>query len=470
MKRPLRHLICSQKELFLQSISCAIRTRAKIALIFVLLVAPSDYGQWLRQTLPADQRTLLSVDFVSLNVGAAVGNATGGVFTTNRGVSWTAALVPDSTRFLRALQFTDVSTGYAAGSRGSTLTARGLFVRTTDAGQSWHEYGVLPESVFVLTGMSFVDTQTGYVTCDEALNYGSVKILKTTNGGLSWMRLPIPGSILEFSSIRFVDALHGCVSGSQVSGGGGFILETSDGGMTWNVSQLPAAAVVSDIHFSSPSAGYAVSSEKVYKTTDGGVHWFLLATAPDTVYLEGVRFTANSSTGIVYGRKTSWDTLFTMPFVGRTTNGGSDWSYAALSGFPQRSTLIGGKLITDSIGYVCGGSDLAGEAVMLHTTNGGATFVPPDPEGPTGEYRLTQNYPNPFNPATTIPFIIPHSSFVTIKVYDLLGREVAILVDEVMQPGEYQTTFDGTGLASGLYVYRLQSGTFVQSKKLLLLR
>ena len=470
MKRSLLDLICSQKELFLQPLSCGIRTGTKTALMFVLLVASSGYGQWVRQTLPAGQRTLLSVDFVSPTVGAAVGNATGGVFTTNGGLSWTAAQVPDSTRFLRTLQFTDASTGYAAGSRGLTLAGRGLFVRTTDAGQSWHEYGTLPDSVFVLTGMSFVDGQTGYVTSDEALSNGSVKILKTTNGGLDWIRLSTPGSILGFSSVCFVDALHGCVSGYYTNGGGGFILETSDGGMTWHVSQFPTAGGVSDIHFSSPSTGYAVSSEKIYKTTNGGLNWVLLATAPDTVSLEGVRFADNSATGIVYGKKTSWDTLSTVPFVGRTTNGGADWSYIVLSGFAQRSSLIGGKLITDSIGYLCGGSDLAGEAVMLHTTNGGVTFVPPNPEGPTGEYRLAQNYPNPFNPTTEVRFEIAEGGFVSLRVYDVLGREVATLVNEVMKPGTYERKFDGSRLASGVYYCRLTAGPIVATKKVMLMK
>jgi hypothetical protein len=85
-------------------------------------------------------------------------------------------------------------------------------------------------------------------------------------------------------------------------------------------------------------------------------------------------------------------------------------------------------------------------------------------------FELYQNYPNPFNPTTTIRFQIPTSSFVTLKVFDLLGREVATLVDEVMTPGSYERTFNGERLASGVYLYQLKAGAFVQTKKLLLLR
>jgi hypothetical protein len=86
------------------------------------------------------------------------------------------------------------------------------------------------------------------------------------------------------------------------------------------------------------------------------------------------------------------------------------------------------------------------------------------------QFILSQNYPNPFNPETRITYQIPNSSHVTLKVFDLLGREVAILVNESLQPGTYQTTFDGSGLASGVYVYRLQTDRFSETRKLVLLR
>ncbi|MFO7524436.1 MAG: T9SS type A sorting domain-containing protein [Ignavibacteriaceae bacterium] len=85
-------------------------------------------------------------------------------------------------------------------------------------------------------------------------------------------------------------------------------------------------------------------------------------------------------------------------------------------------------------------------------------------------FALSQNYPNPFNPTTTIQYSIPERSNVILKVYDILGKEVASLVREVKDRGIYSVNFDGSFLASGLYVYRLSSGSFVQSKKMLLLK
>jgi hypothetical protein len=86
------------------------------------------------------------------------------------------------------------------------------------------------------------------------------------------------------------------------------------------------------------------------------------------------------------------------------------------------------------------------------------------------EFRLVQNYPNPFNPTTRIEYAIPKTAHVSLKVFDLLGREVATLVNENLQPGSYETTFDGKDLSSGVYLYRLQAGGFVETKKLLLVR
>jgi hypothetical protein len=85
-------------------------------------------------------------------------------------------------------------------------------------------------------------------------------------------------------------------------------------------------------------------------------------------------------------------------------------------------------------------------------------------------YSLSQNYPNPFNPMTRIEYAIPKTSHVSLKVFDVLGREVATLVDEVQDVGVKSVEFDGKGLASGVYLYRLHAGTFVQTKKLAVVR
>jgi hypothetical protein len=91
-------------------------------------------------------------------------------------------------------------------------------------------------------------------------------------------------------------------------------------------------------------------------------------------------------------------------------------------------------------------------------------------DGIPEEFMLAQNYPNPFNPRTGIRFQVLGVSDVKISVFDLLGREVALLVNEKKTPGSYEVQFDGSGLASGVYFYRLTAASFVQTRKMLLVR
>ena len=97
------------------------------------------------------------------------------------------------------------------------------------------------------------------------------------------------------------------------------------------------------------------------------------------------------------------------------------------------------------------------------------TGVKKPPVNPSG-YRLNQNYPNPFNPSTTISYRLPGRSFVTLKVYDVLGREVQTLVSGEESAGEHTIMFDGNGLSSGVYIYRLTAGLYRESREMLLLK
>ena len=83
---------------------------------------------------------------------------------------------------------------------------------------------------------------------------------------------------------------------------------------------------------------------------------------------------------------------------------------------------------------------------------------------------LAQNFPNPFNPSTKISFTLQVSGFTTLKVFNVLGREVATLVNEKLEPGRYNATWDATGFPSGVYFYRLQTGKFIETKRLVLVK
>ena len=85
-------------------------------------------------------------------------------------------------------------------------------------------------------------------------------------------------------------------------------------------------------------------------------------------------------------------------------------------------------------------------------------------------FKLEQNYPNPFNPSTVIKFAVPERSTVIIKIYDIIGNEVLTLANEEMNSGWYKKDFNANGLASGVYLYRMQAGSYVNIKKMLLIK
>ncbi|MGE5861487.1 MAG: T9SS type A sorting domain-containing protein, partial [Ignavibacteria bacterium] len=86
------------------------------------------------------------------------------------------------------------------------------------------------------------------------------------------------------------------------------------------------------------------------------------------------------------------------------------------------------------------------------------------------DYKLNQNYPNPFNPVTQIDYSVPRNSYITLKVYNLLGQEVTSLFEGFQKIGNYSATFDGSGLASGVYLYRMTAANFTDTKKIMLLK
>ena len=90
--------------------------------------------------------------------------------------------------------------------------------------------------------------------------------------------------------------------------------------------------------------------------------------------------------------------------------------------------------------------------------------------GAVSEFALDQNYPNPFNPSTIIKYSIKEKSNVELKIFDLLGSEIATLVNEEKAPGNYDVSFDASSLSSGVYLYTIKAGSFVQTRKMLLMK
>lgn len=146
----------------------------------------------------------------------------------------------------------------------------------------------------------------------------------------------------------------------------------------------------------------------------------------------------------------------------RTTNGGDSWE------------SFNSGLASGSCGFVLGcnseGILFAGTETGFYRTIESTTDVTEYEQIIPTEFTLFQNFPNPFNPSTTIKYNLPQSGNVTLKIYDLLGSEVTTLIDEEKLAGSYESNFDGSELSSGTYFYSLQSGDFIDTKKMILIK
>jgi photosystem II stability/assembly factor-like uncharacterized protein len=229
--------------------------------------------------------------------------------------------------------------------------------------------------------------------------------------------------------------------------------KTTDGGATWpgTGSDLTYAQV---LKFYDGQLGIAASDPQLFRTTDGGDSWQTFASVGQG-WGNDIEFVPGNPAKLWY---TNYNTLF---FSGDT---GKTWTV-------QEFTLsnVGGRDIVipnEGCGwFICDN----GHVYRTMTPDRVTTGTESRPVLPS-VYRLSQNYPNPFNPSTTIKYELPKSSVVRMSVYDMLGREVSVLVNERREAGVHEVKFDASGLSSGVYVYRLQVGDFVQSRKLLLLR
>ncbi len=146
-----------------------------------------------------------------------------------------------------------------------------------------------------------------------------------------------------------------------------------------------------------------------------------------------------------------------------TSNNGASWTSKTAGLTSLSSADVFGFALKGTTLYA--GTGIAGVFKMSVAPPAPPTFAPAPGVLPMA-YELRQNYPNPFNPSTVINYSIASASNVTLKVYDLLGREVAVLVNQQMAPGTYTAVFNASRLSSGVYFYRLDAGSFTDVKKL----
>jgi hypothetical protein len=319
----------------------------------------------------------------------------------------------------------------------------------------------------------------------------------STDNGLTWTRVT-NGSDAQIDYLA-VDSPYVFASGNGmwVSSDCGLTWTTRNAGLRSPTPYLGAMAMLNGKLFVAESGGYWVDS--VFVSSDRGSSWKPAGPLGRSRYVpvsslltEGGALFAGTGDGLARGNG-----------IWKSTDEGRTWT--------QKMTGLGDSVVNDlaaSRGTIFAGtadkgvfaSTDAGESwrpvneglgcphinrLLVHgqdlyagSTNEGVwrrllsevTGVGGELQANPTAFRLGQNYPNPFNPSTTITYELPEASVARLNVYDMLGREVSVLVNERRDAGVHQVKFDGSGLSSGVYLYRLQAGTFVQTRKLLLLQ
>jgi photosystem II stability/assembly factor-like uncharacterized protein len=342
-------------------------------------------------------------------------------------------------------------------------TMRGIR-RTSDGGYTWQ---TVDNSNFYYADFKFVNKKLGFAACGSPPSYDSGVVRKTIDGGLNWntiasIFLPNGGG---FAGISFVDSLSGWAVTSK-----GRVYHSTDGGFSWKFqdsvgrSNFPLRSYLpcTDIQFTSLDSGWVVGGVGVEpvmaRTTNGGKTWVrddISQFSRSSLYEIHM---VNSQIGWFVG-------MFYGPTLAKTTDGGLTWS----DQLPVHDNLASISMVNENVGYTVGRSGR-----VYKTENSGVTSVFENNPTTPQQFELSQNYPNPFNPSTKISWQSPVSSWQALKIYDILGNEVAALVDEFKSAGSYEVEFDASSgihnLASGIYFYQLKVGDFIETKKMVLIR
>lgn len=425
-------------------------------------------------------RALNDIHFISPSIGWACGFGGPGMDgyqihrTTDGGATWSTCYFRAPTYWsVRKIYFKDATEGWAF---------TDSLYHSTDGGQTWTGIGVPPvgdpNNVVMFGQIGYASEMTG-------------KVIKTIDGGFTWTnRSPAsPGLVFGMS---FISPEAGWLTGYS-----GRILHTDNGidgmgvqsyyplslGNQWSYTAPVWATPVTVVGDSLFTNGYRyrvldkndfaggnfvrVDSHYVYyydRGNDRDVPFFKL----DGTIGETTEF-GKLCNGFSRSHILAIDTMTVFGVNTRYIRYRLDEITQRDITLTEKFGLVRAEMYADppppwpNVVYTVSGCSIAGRKYGLTSSVAtGATTVSP--------FALSQNYPNPFNPLTTISFSLPSRSFVSLKIYDVMGRDVATLVSEDLSAGTYQRTWNASSMPSAVYFFRLQVGAYSETKRLLLMR
>jgi photosystem II stability/assembly factor-like uncharacterized protein len=333
---------------------------------------------------------------------------------------------------------------------GDIFAGTSTMFRSTNNGEEWERKNAgLPNLASVTdiainkaTGSLYIGTNNG--------------VFSSTNYGSSWSSFSNGLGDLDISSLT-INSNGDLFAGTTVGG----IFRRTDGSPAWTMvgNGLPATGVplvpALSVFPRTDDLLSVLILFGVYRSSNNGDLW------TQTLTDQFLSSLAIGNNGIAYAANASYD-IVRSNNVYRSTDGGQSW-VSIRSGLSSNNPI--NSLGIDSLNRLYAGTWAGGVFV----------WTPPPSSVAEGRevpstFQMSRNYPNPFNPSTTIVFQNPYAAFVTLKVFDLLGREVASLVNELQQPGKHEAVWDATDFPSGVYLCRFQTSGYSTAQKLILLR
>lgn len=372
---------------------------------------------------------------------------------------------------LHSVKFLNDNTGYLGGNGG-------YFAKTTNSGTDWEIITTgFPDDIL---DICVLGEETFIIGCNTG------RILKTTDGGLSWEEKlsGLNGKVKSFYH-TFDNTLFAC-------GENAILIYSYNHGETWESITINANINLNKIYFNSFSTGIiACSHGYILLTDNGGYSWTLKNMAQFKANFTGIDMvddksgTIVSENGMILNTTNNWltytiaktpkgkENIYDIKYINdsdaiasgknfilKSTNCGSDWSISTMPKLADGVKLNSITLLSDTKAIVAGGGvtlltvdegetwDHSGS--MLRNPNIVNTITP-------NEIKLNQNFPNPFNPSTVISFTLPENAYVSLKIYDITGKEMAIIKDGIMPTGDHSVSFNASSLSSGVYFYTLRT-------------
>jgi hypothetical protein len=362
------------------------------------------------------------------------------------------------------------------------------YKRSTDNGVSWSQDRVLTPSGNIGPTTIAVEGQVVQVAWSDArAGNDEIYSMHSTDAGVTWSadtRLTNNSALSEYPSIA--------VTGSQVhvvwwdtrdGNSEIYYKRSTDGGATWKPDTRLTNNSANSGSCSVGATGDVVhvvwdddrdGNQEVYykRSTDGGANW------TDDIRLTNDQASQSTPNIVVSGSNVHvvWNDYRNGNFeiyYKVSTDGGVTWSEdTQLTNFPGTSWSPSIALSGTGL-HVVWMDDRDGNSEVYYKRNptgNPTTGIAERGEGTAAHFALLQNYPNPFNPATTISYSLPRTGAVSLKVYNVMGQEIAVLADGVHGAGDHTVTWNAEHVASGVYFCRLSAGGFVETKRLVLLR